>query len=122
MSKKAKEGLRTVIESSSRFNTHWIFTSNESPEAFGPALKSRLHAIPFSDQGLAPLTSEHLVWISEQEGCPISSRQALAIVRNNGNDIRASINELDRHISSARFRERLSQESGKSLTTFPKQI
>ncbi len=104
MSKKAQAGLRTVIERSFRFNTHWLFTSNVPPAKFGSALKSRLHPIAFSDHGLASMIEKRLVWISEEEGFPILPSEALSIVRNNGNDIRGSLNELDRHISSLCYR------------------
>jgi DNA polymerase III delta prime subunit len=104
MSAKAMFGLRTVIEAGYANNCHWILTSNQPPEKFGAALKSRLQAVGFSDQGLAPRMAEHLTRISQKEGYPLSEKEAMSIVRRNGNDIRGAINELDRLISTSRFR------------------
>ncbi len=88
MSKKAMFGLRTVIEGGYANNCHWIMTSNQPPKKFGRALKSRLQAIPFSDQGLAPRLADHLVRISQKEGHALSDKEAMAIVRGARNDIR----------------------------------
>ncbi len=121
MSKKAKFGLRTVIESSFRNNCHWILTSNEGPKKFGDALKSRLQAVPFSDQGLAPLMSDHLVRIIRLAGCLFSPKEAMLIVRGNGNDIRASVTQLDAIISANQFRNAL-KEQGLGTPTLASQV
>ncbi|MEI9998788.1 MAG: AAA family ATPase [Verrucomicrobiota bacterium] len=104
MSKKAMFSIRTVIEGGYANNLHWIMTSNQLPKKFGRALKSRLRAIPFSDQGLAPRMADHLVRISQKEGHALSDKEAMAIVRRNGNDIRSAVNELEAIICANRFR------------------
>jgi len=126
MSKKAMFSLRTVIEAGYANNCHWIMTSNALPKKFGPALKSRLRALPFSDQALAPRMADHLVRIGQKEGYPLSDKEALAIVREARNDIRAAITELDSIISASRFQKSSANslsaasalEAGQPVTTF----
>jgi len=103
MTAKAMYSLRTVIEAGYATNCHWIMTSNKPPEKFGAALKSRLQSIAFSGQGLAPLMADHLVRIGQAEGHVLSDREAMAMVRRNGNDIRGAVNELDALVGANRY-------------------
>lgn len=104
MSPQAQLAWLSMLDSTNRpKNTIIIFTCNET-ERFEPRFISRCEVVKFSTYGIASKTSEMLARVWEHETPAGSEAPNFArIVKESNNNIRESLQQLQRYIRKARM-------------------
>jgi len=103
MSPAAQLAWLSILDSTNRpENTVIIFTCNET-ERFETRFTSRCEAVRFSTQGISKDTADLLTRVWSEEVPGIEAPNVQRIVKEANNNIRESLQQLQKHIRRARL-------------------
>jgi DNA polymerase III delta prime subunit len=103
MSPAAQLAWLSILDSTNRpENTVIIFTCNET-ERFETRFTSRCEAVRFSTQGISKETADLLTRVWSEEVPGIEAPNVQRIVKEANNNIRESLQQLQKHIRRARL-------------------